>query len=181
MYDTRKRLAGALFAIALAVGCARNPAPPGWLPTAEHAGRDAFGAWIVVEQGERPLVKRTAGELIVVGPDTIHVLTDSALVAIPAAVISKATVAYYQGGTEAHTAWTLVGTLGSASHGWFAVISAPVWIVTGTLSGSSASREPLETVRAGAPRATWAQYRRYARFPQGFPRGLDRQLLVSRR
>ena len=69
--------------------------------------------------------------------------------------------------------WTLLGTLSTGSHGFFLILSAPVWILTGTVAAVNQSRQPVLTY----PRQGWAGWRAYARFPQGLPPGLARAAL----
>jgi len=74
-------------------------------------------------------------------------------------------------------------TLATASHGWGAIGTAPLWIITGSLLTGSVSRGPLRTVsRDGSEdtHARWAKVAMWARFPAGMPDGLDRAALRSR-
>ncbi|HEX6739774.1 MAG TPA: hypothetical protein VF310_15955, partial [Vicinamibacteria bacterium] len=74
----------ALAAALAAQGCAVHSAPPGWLPAAKDLPRWCRGAWIDVDPGPG---RKIVGELIAVGPDGIHVLTEAGLRAVPAAEI----------------------------------------------------------------------------------------------
>jgi len=66
-------------------------------------------------------------------------------------------------------AWTVLGTLSTLSHGWFLILSVPIWSVVG---GATTAIVWSPGVRASG----CAEIRAYARFPQGLPRSwLDEQ------
>jgi hypothetical protein len=160
----------ALFATA----CASTPGPPGYLQPAESAQREAYGAWIDVRlRGDRTEV---AGEFVAVGGDTVFVLTASGLRAIPRSSIEGARLGTYDSQWADLAYWVIGGTLMSASHGYYAAITAPLWIVIGSLTAGAVSRQPIEDV-SGNNRSRWLEVSKFARFPQGMPRGIDRTTL----
>lgn len=59
-------------------------------------------------------------------------------------------------------AWSIIGTVSTFTHGFYALISAPVWAVAGSISTTVGwnPRLGLESCRSARP---------YARFPQGVP------------
>ncbi len=59
-------------------------------------------------------------------------------------------------------AWTIIGTVSTLSHGFYSLISAPVWAIVGSISTTTGwnPRLGLESCRSARP---------YARFPQGMP------------
>jgi hypothetical protein len=154
-------------------GCARNPAPAGWLPTADGAQYTPFGSWIALEYkaaGDASLP--AGGELIAVGRDSVFVVAPAGTVtAIPKAAVQRATVAAFDAQWGRLAVWTLVGSLSTLSHGVGLLISLPVWVIGGSLATASASRAPLHDDEP------WQDVQKFARFSQGLPPGLDRATL----
>ena len=166
------RLALVCCAVWGGAGCARNPAPAHWLPTADAAQYSAFGGWIVLEYAATNASLLPGGELIAVGRDSVFVLPPAGTVtAIPKAAIQRATVAAFDAQWGRLAVWTLVGSLSTLSHGVGLLISLPVWVIGGSLATASASRAPLLDAEA------WRDVQKFARFPQGLPPGLDRARL----
>lgn len=160
--DVRIFLAVAL--LATASGCASTLAPRGYLPRAGEAG-DAKGGWIVAEVGPSEPTRQVAGELIAVERDTVFVLTESGLEALPAGRFHSAQVATYESEWGGPAAWTLLGTLSTASHGWVLVATAPAWIIVGTICTATASHAGIYRY----PGMSLSEFAPFARFPQGLP------------
>jgi len=153
--------------------CASSTAPKGWLPQAVGAQSAAHGGWLSfqVKDGSRGTLHE--GELLAIQADSIFILEHGAWFGLPTAQVAKATLTAYDANTGPLALWTLGGTLSTASHGVGLIISAPVWIITGTIATASQSRAPRTTFTP----ATWERARAHARFPQGLPEGLDRSSL----
>ena len=154
----------------LVLGCARSSATKGWLPVASQARQEAFGGWIEVKYGAGEEEKEVKGELIAVEEDSLFTLSEIGLVSIAAGDISRATLRAYDSKHGTLATWTLLGTLSTASHGLILIISAPVWILWGSVTTGAASRAPEVKYRQEA----WEELRKFARFPLGMPGGLDR-------
>ena len=152
-------------ALAFGVSCFHSTAPPGFLPTATEAATSPYGGWIKVDMADGSIVQ---GELLAATSDTLHVFTLAQWTAIPIARVRSTTLAGYQVPLGPNTTWTALGAVSTASHGGFLILTAPLWIITGTTGTSSASKAPR--VVSIDPEAL----RLYARFPQGLPEGLDR-------
>jgi len=153
----------ALLASTLA-GCASNPAPQTWRPEPREAQRSVRGGWIALDCKE-PAKRRVEGELIAVDDDALHVLTAEGLRAVPRAEVRKARLVGYGDESGALGAWMALGTLSTLSHGAYLILTAPLLWLTG--GGASVADES----RGGF--IPEAQFRAYARFPQGLPPGLD--------
>lgn len=156
-----------------APGCYRSSAPPGWLPSPTDAQRDAFGSWIRVHRQPKT-IPLAEGELIAVDADTIHVLADGRLVSLARAALCCAEVTAYRMDLSELQLWSVLGTLSTASQGWFLILTAPAWALTGTAVTASASYAPR--IVSTDPLVL----RQFARFPQGIPPTLDRATLRSR-
>jgi hypothetical protein len=167
MSSTRR--IGPALAVALAA-CAANPAPRGWLQPASAEAAAAFGAWAVVNQ-------EVAGELVAVATDSLYLMVEpGGLTAVARDTIRTLRLAGYASQAGQLSAWTTVGTVATLSNGFLLVLSAPVWILTGSLLTAGQSRAPIHDYRAArgarAPDEDWAALRAFARFPQGLPEGL---------
>jgi hypothetical protein len=160
-------------AAALATACASNTAPPGFLVTPVEAESAAYGGWIELTlirdiQGKQP---RGEGELLAAGADSVWVLTPQGGVVIPTAMVSEGKLTAYQGASAA--GWTALGVVSTASNGLLLIITAPLWILTGTIAGASDSYIPQHR----APPRAWADLAAFARFPQGMPQGVSLETL----
>jgi hypothetical protein len=169
------------FALALFLaGCATSSAPDGWLDNPGDLQHEAFGGWVDVQyrtvvqyQSARDTTSGN-GELIAVHPDTLYVLSPfGTLTSLPRSAIVKARLSRYDANEEELGFWTFFGTASTISHGYALVFSAPIWFFTGLGAVVGQSRQPFLTY----PTTSWDTLRRYARFPQGLPSGLDPETL----
>jgi hypothetical protein len=145
----------ALGAALAAQGCALHSAPPGWLPAAKDLPRWCRGAWIEVDS-DQGRARRTAGELIAVGANEIHVLTDAGLRAVLVAEVRSATLVLYDG-AGGGGGWLAL----SLTHGRF----LPLTVIPWAAISNGESYAPL----LHHPPWTLEAFRPYARFPQGLP------------
>jgi hypothetical protein len=174
-----KRIATASISVIfpiLLLGCASTTAPRHWLPTADEAQQEAYGAWITVEYNANPSEIIAEGEFIAKNSDSIFILTPEKFVAIPQNQIKKGKLVTYDSKYGVLGIWTLLGVLSTPSHGVGLIISAPVWIVLGSVMTSGQSYEPIEKY----PSYSWNELRKFARFPQGMPKGLDPKTLKNK-
>lgn len=149
--------------LALFAGCASTSAPSDWLDDPELAGLDGFGAWVEVQLE----TKRLSGELIAVSADSLF-FADSTIRVVAVQRIASARLVAYD--APALVAPVLLGTLSTASHGLLLVFTAPMWIIAGSISAGARTYDPI----IDYPEKRLAEFRPYARFPQGLPKGLDR-------
>lgn len=165
----------ALCAVVL-TSCAGTIAPRGWLGTPEENQRTAFGGWVRLETmvGELDTLE---GELIAVQKDSIFILRNSGrLESYSAGEIKSVHLQSYDPKLGTLTLWTLSGAASTISHGFILIISLPVWIATGSLSGAAVSAAAHEKLGPDG----WESLTSYARFPQGLPVGLDRAVLLPK-
>ena len=155
------------------IGCASTSAPSGWLPSPANSASDVYGGWATVEIDSADKRQDIQGELIAVEFDTMYVLSRRGLHAVPKKYILNAKVAYFEGDYSGISAWTLLGTISTISHGFYLLITAPLWIVTGSLTAASVSHNQVVEY----PDHSWDELKMYSRFPQGLPASLDRQSL----
>lgn len=170
---SRRSAWAALVAGSCLAGCASSTAPKGWLPRAVDAQSAAHGGWLSlrVTGGSRGTIHE--GELLAIQADSVFILERGACLGMPIAQVAAATLTAYDADTGLLALWTLIGTLSTASHGAGLILSAPVWIVAGSVARASDFHASQRTLTP----ATWEGGRAYARFPQGLPEGLDRSSL----
>ena len=164
------RRAVVVTAAALLAGCASNPVPRGYLPTAQQAQREARGGWIVIRAGGGATL---SGELLAVGPEVISVLTPEGTVERPRASLSAATLYCYVGASNAIAVGSALGGLSTLSHGGFLIFTLPMWAIAGPLAASADRR----STALGGGAVDLDALRAYARFPQGPPDGVDLRAL----
>jgi hypothetical protein len=149
--------------LAALAGCASVSAPPRWLDEPSRAGLDGYGGWIDLKLP----TKRLAGELIAVETDTVFV-ADSALRAVAVKDITSAVLVNYDVSTLVPQ--VIVGLLSTASHGYYLIFTAPMWLLGGTMLASSRTYDPVIEY----PDKKLSEFKPWARYPQGMPPGLDR-------
>jgi hypothetical protein len=175
------------------VGCAGTTAPKGYLPKSTESGSYAKGAWAAVDIVQGKQTSACEGELFAVHADSLFVLTREGLLGIDQRSLSRVRLTTYVSEAGRIGIWTLLGSLSTASHGVGLIFSLPTWILTGSLSGSAASREPIYNYSNPYSRLSrserdaaaiqldeskeWNDLRKWARFPQGLPPALDQTRL----
>jgi hypothetical protein len=165
-----------ILAAGVLVGCASNRAPKGWLPDAEHAQIQGFGAWVQIECRIDSSRLEAEGEFIAVAEDSIFVLTQDSLLAVAINQVIHARLYTYDAKQGKLALWTTLGSLSTVSHGLILIASFPLWIVTGSISTVAQSWLPVEKL----PPKSWHELCKFARFPQGLPKHLDRRRLKAK-
>jgi hypothetical protein len=103
------------------------------------------------------------GELLAVGPAELILLAENDGRIVSFSEIEDVDIKLYPSRSVATGVWTGVGTATAVSHGWWLIISMPVWLISGiTVSVGEAENTRVEGVKL-------AQLYQYARFPQGMP------------
>lgn len=140
--------------------------------------REAYGAWIDVQfasSADSAKESGVRGELIAASEDSLWVLPlDGSLRSVSRSAASRVRLSRFDANWGYLATWTTLGTLSSISHGVWLVISAPVWMIGGSLATRSQSYKPI--LEDPDTRAL----RRYARFPQGLPPNVSRTDLVAK-
>lgn len=179
---TKKAVTAAIaFMLAILLsGCASTTAPRGWLPSAREAQQEAHGAWISLEYDTGSFGMVAEGEFIAVGRKSLFMLiqhvNQDTLIAIPLGQVKRGRLTTYGSKHGGLAVWTVLGSLSTGSHGVGAILSFPVWIISGSLATAAQSYAPIEKF----PVSTWDELRKFARFPQGLPEGLDQRTLKSK-
>jgi len=168
--------------ICLLTGCAATYAPSGWLPDTDKISSQAFGGWMTVvtlpdtiESEERWL--QYGGEFIADDDINLYLLFDS-LYIIPKIEITKVTLELDQK-TPAYGIWTLGGILSTASHGYYMIVTTPLWLISGiSVTAGESARDRYETENPEPD--FWTNVRKFARFPMGIPENIDLKNLRSK-
>jgi hypothetical protein len=157
----------------LLAGCARPDVPEG-LSSSSEALRLAAGARILVRLDS----SIARGELLSVEPDTLFLIHGDTLCAIGKDDVRevKAFLQAYPVSSGEVAGWTTLGTLSTISNGFGLMLTAPLWIITGTVTGIMAASR-ANNGDYHYPEDPWPGLRKFARFPQGLPQGIPRKLL----
>ena len=122
-----------------------------------------MGFNVIVDHGDDS--KR--GELLAVDGCFVYVLTDAGSVGIPSKDVETVKVQLYPTTAAAGVVvLTALGTLSTISHGYYLVISLPVWLGAGIPNAFSLGRADDFKIDHASPLLF-----QFARFPQGLPPG----------
>lgn len=161
--------------LAAAHGCASHPAPPRWLADARETANSGWGGWIRLTVTTDSGRKIVGGELIAAHDDSIFVMAPGdSLRAIPHAALWKAELVEFDPRQGDVQMLAFLGVLSTLSHGWYSVLSAPIWMI----AGASVTRVAVNEAMTKSTVAT--ALRPHARFPQGIPPTLDRTTLLPK-
>ncbi len=148
-------------------GCAT----PSFLPDPDYVDCNEYGAYIKVRYNSYN--SPVKGELIAAEKDTIVVLINSSnnmtdsCIKIPFKKTYGYTLRYAR---PKHYGWTIpVFTIATLAHGYFAVITMPVNLITTiivTISGERSYKLTDYDIK-------FEKLKIYARFPQGIPPGVE--------
>jgi hypothetical protein len=87
---------------------------------------------------------------------------------VPRSEVMEITVEVYDQDTGGFVLWTVLGTISTISHGYFLVLTAPAWVLTG--GGSAMNAEHTDDITV-TDQAELDHLTQFARFPQGLPPG----------
>lgn len=164
-----------IFTLALLLigsGCASTSARDDWTSSPNAMQREAYGVWVDVRFGDAAAPDTLRGELITATEDSLFLIPpQSSLRAVARSTINELQLTAYDANWSTLGVWIALGTLSTISHGFFLILSAPVWIIGGSAAASRQSYRPIYT---NPPLET---LRRFARFPQGLPPDLERNQL----
>jgi len=152
----------------LGARCATSLAPDRWLPKLDQVQTQANGAWAVIDHRNGGKTITSSGELIAVEDGRILLLGEGGIDQVPVAEVEQTKLEIFRESRKA-ALWATLGTLSTLSHGVGLIFSAPVWIISGIGLTAGESRAGMMNFRGLPPK----QINKFARFPQGLPRGLD--------
>ncbi len=135
----------------------------------------AYGGWIELSYKEET-EQSADGELIAVSADSVWLLRQDQILVIPTAAVKQGKLTAYAAQTGPLGLWTVLGTLSTISNGWLLLITAPMWILGGSISVGNESR----AAQGRSPALSWEELAPYARFPQGMPEGVGLSTLKAK-
>lgn len=146
--------------------------PRGYLPKAKEFEYEVFGGWmaLIYDEKNSPRLTATGGELIAVDNESVYLLGFDSLVIIPADNVERGVLVLFQKETGKYALWSSIGFISSVSNGLFAIGTAPLWLIMGI--STTVSESQADNMRF-YPQESWAEIKKYARFPQGIPEKLD--------
>jgi hypothetical protein len=147
-------------------GCASAPpTPKDWLPDPSEVPSSPWGGWIeitLIKPHDEVVID---GELLAIENQSVYVLRGDAIRSVPIDSVGEARVVYYDSHAGEIAAGTVIGTVATISNGALLILTAPMWIVGGSVATNARAGEPiLEASDDG-----WDGIVPYARFPQGLP------------
>jgi hypothetical protein len=157
------RVLSALLACTLLASCVYNPDPNP--PSVQSVPRSRYGAYIEVEMRSNETVR---GELLAIDNGALYVRT--APTKIETLLLHRVRTAdlWPYNSDWGFGVWGVLGTLGTISHGFVLIFSAPIWILTSSIvAGIESSHMHLEI-----PEDDLAELNKWARYPQGMPRNV---------
>jgi hypothetical protein len=160
--------------------CATNHAPSGWLPDRKTISQEKYGGWLYLKwRGRLGEEEITQGEFIGIYDTTCFIFDHTILIRVPIDHISLASLKIHEDDRGSLAVWTLLGTLSTISNGFYLLITAPLWIIAGTIITSTESNSGLFTEEY-PDIGWWRTVTRYSRFPQGIPKEVDLSKLKSK-
>jgi hypothetical protein len=153
----------------LIAGCATNWVPDRWLASPEQSQVQGYGGWATVTFDSNPKRATIGGELISVAPDQLMILMPSGVIEVSKTGTKRVVVDGYEQDVRPVRRGWLIGSLASITHGYLAPVTVGLW----SGAAQAALREAYSYARVTYPGQRWQDLRRYARFPQGLPAGLD--------
>ena len=107
--------------------------------------------------------------MIAIDENTFHVFTAAGLQSVPRASAHRITLVGYGTPAGALAGWAVAGGISTLSHGRFLLFTAPMWAIGGIVA--------THTEKGAGMVHDDDLARRFARFPQGLPPGLDAKTL----
>jgi hypothetical protein len=150
--------------------CATVQAPDGWLTDPQKAGSDVYGGWITIMFGSGD--KKNApvqGELLAISRDSLLIANEK-FCAVAVSTVKSAKLYAYQSKADQMAGLVVLGMLSTASNGLWFILTAPMWMIFGSIATSIQSYEPILSY----PDVQLDRFIVYTRYPQGLPSDIDR-------
>ena len=154
----------------LLTGCAASYAPDDWLPETEDIPKSERGGWITIivsdtVDKQQPKLIQYSGEFLGIDTESVYILYDS-LYILKRTTIQNSIVELDQKHITGYGIWTCLGVAASFTNGVLMIITAPIWIISGTLSVTGETyRDRYEQEFPGDD--YWKNVNKFSRFPQG--------------
>jgi hypothetical protein len=151
--------------------CIRATPNVALLPTPESAGQSVHGGWVDVTVRTFSATERLWGEVLAISSDSLWIQSsDSSGVVVARDAIESGRITSFR--TQGSVAgWTALGALSTIANGWLLLITAPAWVVTGSIAHYGDVRASERDLPGDFALAA-IDLRAVARFPQGMPVGM---------
>ena len=183
-----------IFIVALLFsGCAVTRAPWGWHEQNSNINYNAWGGWIylrVIPDEAKSIddydnnfqnvdLKAGGGEFITFQDSLVYILFENKLIKVPYYRIYRAELEIGKTNKVWFALWTFLGIVSTGSHGLVSVISAPIWLLSGTVSTISESYRNRFVLKH-IDYDWWLNAKKFSRFPQGLSADFDLSQLKSK-
>jgi hypothetical protein len=170
-------VAAVVSAAFLCAGCAATHDPEDWSMSVHKMPEHVYGSWVWMTLEKTETQKKAesfGGELIAVSADSLYVASPALRVVSRKSIVEVRLVQYdsYAVGIGG---LTVLGNLSTISNGVFGLLTGPMWIIGGTIAAIERSFTPI----ADYTGATCGAMFPFARYPAGFPGGIDRNLIIQ--
>ena len=175
--------------------CYFSKAPDNYLPKIDKLSTNTFGGWLIVDYADDSLnivqisqsdrnnranfINRIDGEFLSYEKDSVYILIFGDYIkAIHRDNINKVILELDKKNLWTYFIWGTLGTLSTISHGYYSIITAPLWIITST--GSAIFESKRDLIKSNNPDIFfWVENKKFSRFPQGLPRGIDLKKITN--
>lgn len=148
--------------------CRGSSAPHDYRDRPRALASRVSGSWVEVKRLDG---QYRYGELLATAGDTLFAIHLDTLHAIPRDSVARVELTRYRPSTGQFALWTTLGVISTASHGFYLVLTAPTWVITGIVAGAAESRRAIWHTTDFEKLAPWS------RFPAGLPPLVDRRQL----
>jgi hypothetical protein len=165
-------------------GCSVSKIPADYRYGPRGLKREISGSWAVIQLNSKDIyvpVEPLSGELIAAQPDTIYLLTDVGMKALFVSDIKDVVLYKYMNYTGMYAGVTVLMALpdiiAAIAYGEpaFLLLDVP-WVLAGTIYTITEGSNHLNLVNYTYP-GQLPELKKYSRFPQGMPQGIDRSRL----
>ncbi len=170
-------LLAAAAALFLSGGCAATHEPAAWSRPSEDMPTHVYGSWVWVKvKPPRPeaTTESFGGELIAVSADSLYVAAPGLRV-VPRTALIFVRLTQFDSNSDGVAGLSVFGYLSTIANGWFSfLLTGPMWIIGGTIVAIDRSFTPVSDYSP----AQCEEMIPFARFPAGFPEGIDRSTIT---
>jgi hypothetical protein len=158
------------------------------VPLTKDIDKWPYGAQVAIRYSENTKIARRGegyfikGELLAVENDSLYILTypPSAVVIFSKEELSTMIVAFSltSDAPNKFSGWTALLCLSTLAHGYFAVFSLPLNLIVGANVAASAAQSTFAALYPD--NISWDELKKFSRFPQGIPEGVNPATLFVR-
>ena len=155
------------------------------VPLTKDIDKWPYGAQVAIKYSANTKITRHSegmylkGELIAVGNDSAYILTypPSAIVAIGKKELNTMIVAFSltSDAPGKYGGWTALLCLSTLAHGYFLIFTLPINLIVGANIAVSAAQSTFAVLYPDG--VSWDDLKKFSRFPQGIPEGVNPSLL----